>query len=90
MTLLEGHSTHGETLAIADRMVVAPGVGTFRADQSLGIGTTVDAGSPIGFLDSPGSSLVVTSPFRGRIERILVEPGERIRAGQGIAWLLLT
>ncbi|MEZ5169529.1 MAG: biotin/lipoyl-containing protein [Acidimicrobiia bacterium] len=81
--------TPGESLSIEGRMVVSPGIGTFRAETTIGVGTRVEAGSPIGFIEALGDTVAVDSPFRGRVERLLVEPGERLRNGQGVAWLRL-
>lgn len=87
MTPTTSHGATGETLAIPDRIVVAPGVGRFHRSDTVAVGQHVDVGTHIGVLESPGCSIPVESRFRGRIGRILAEPGERVRAGQAIAWL---
>ena len=89
MSATDVEHTSGETLSIDGRMVVSPGIGTFRAETTIGVGTSVEAGSPVGFIEALGEIVSVDSPFRGRVERLLVEPGERLRNGQGVAWLRL-
>jgi predicted deacylase len=76
---------HGELLDVPERMIVAPSVGVFRPSVMADI--VVDAGEEIGFVDGPGVSMPVCSPFRGRLIGMLAHPGERLREGQPIAWL---
>jgi hypothetical protein len=77
---------HGETLLVPERMIVAPGVGTFRP-VDLGAGSHVTPGQTVGMIEGPGSTTPVQSPFAGRLVGMLAHPGERIREGQPIAWL---
>lgn len=77
---------HGEGLAVPERMIVAPSVGTFRP-VDLGEGSHVALGQTVGMLDGPGTSTPVESPFTGRLVGMLARSGERIREGQPIAWL---
>ena len=83
---MEALLDHGETLLVPERMIVAPGVGTFRP-ADLGEGSIVTLGQTVGVLEGPGSSTPVQSPFAGRLAGMLAHPGERIREGQPIAWL---
>ena len=83
---MEAQLRHGETLLVPERMIVAPGVGTFRP-VDLGEGAHVSRGQTVGLLEGPGSSTPVQSPFAGRLVGMLAHPGERIREGQPIAWL---
>jgi biotin carboxyl carrier protein len=67
-------------------MIVAPAVGVFR---SLGVdeGTVIDEGDTVGIVEGPGTKAAVRSPFRGTLMGMLAHPGERLRAGQPVAWL---
>ena len=81
---------HGEELAVAERVIIAPAAGQFRptapeaADGSPGV---VARGETIGFVDLPGEARPVPSPFGGRLMGLLAHPGERVREGQPLAWL---
>jgi hypothetical protein len=79
--------SHGEGLGVPERMIVAPSVGVFRPVDILGAGTFVDAGQPVGHLEGPGTSTPVCSPFEGHLVGLLALAGERLRAGQPVAWL---
>lgn len=83
---MDAQLRHGETLLVPERMIVAPGVGTFRP-ADLGEGAHVACGQTVGVLEGPGSTTPVQSPFAGRLVGMLAHPGERIREGQPIAWL---
>jgi [acyl-carrier-protein] S-malonyltransferase len=76
----------GETLTVAERMIVAPVVGIFRPN-AVAEGVEVSAGDEIGVVEGPGTSCPVTSPFDGTLMGMLAHPGERLRSGQPIAWL---
>jgi biotin carboxyl carrier protein len=76
----------GETLTVAERMIVAPGVGIFRPN-AVAEGAELRAGDAIGVVEGPGTSSPVLSPFGGTVMGMLAHPGERLRSGQPIAWL---
>jgi biotin carboxyl carrier protein len=76
----------GETLTVAERMIVAPVVGIFRPNAVVE-GAELSAGDEIGVVEGPGTSCPVTSPFDGTVMGMLAHPGERLRSGQPIAWL---
>ncbi len=76
----------GETLTVAERMIVAPAAGTFRPAEHAA-GCCLAAGETVGHVDGPGTSIPVRSPFAGTLMGMLAHPGERLRAGEGIAWL---
>jgi biotin carboxyl carrier protein len=76
----------GETLTVAERMIVAPGVGIFRPNEVVE-GVELQAGDEIGVVEGPGTSSPVLSPFDGTLMGMLAHPGERLRSGQPIAWL---
>ena len=81
---------HGESLTVLERVVVAPSVGIFRhlpADRLTAEGSMVLEGQSVGTLETGGSSTPVCSAFTGFLMGMLARPGERVRAGQPVAWL---
>ena len=76
----------GERLAVPERMIVAPAVGVFRPAE-VDEGATIAAGDVVGEVVGPGTSAPVRSPFDGTLMGMLAHPGERLRAGQPVAWL---
>ncbi|MGO9874234.1 MAG: hypothetical protein ACLPVY_10580 [Acidimicrobiia bacterium] len=76
----------GETLTVAERMIVAPGVGIFRP-HAVAEGLELQAGDEIGIVEGPGTRSPVLSPFGGTLMGMLAHPGERLRSGQAVAWL---
>ncbi|MDZ4826650.1 MAG: hypothetical protein SGJ13_09335, partial [Actinomycetota bacterium] len=79
-------SLAGETLAVPERVIVARSAGVFRP-IALADGVVVEAGGVVGFVDSPGASAEVRSPFRGTLMGMMAHKGERLREGQPVAWL---
>jgi len=77
---------HGETLLVPERVIIAPAVGVFRA-RTVDPSGAVCEGDEIGVVEGPGTSESVRSPFEGTIMGMLVQPGERLRQGQPVAWL---
>ena len=86
---MEPGTIHGETLAVPERVIVAPAPGTFRpvepaeAEPEL----AVEAEQVIGFVEGKGHSTPVRSPFGGKLMGLLAHAGERVREGQPVAWL---
>jgi biotin carboxyl carrier protein len=81
------HGAHaGETLAVPERMIVAPVVGIFRS-HGVADGMELNPGDEIGVVEGPGTSCPILSPFGGTLMGMLAHPGERLRSGQPIAWL---
>ncbi len=78
-----GH--HGEQLYVSERLVISPGPGVFEpaADLDDGPGARVEVGTLLGAVGSDE----VRSPFAGALMGMLAQPGERVQAGQPIAWL---
>lgn len=76
-------STHheGEHLYMLERMVVSPAAGVFTPDAAEG--SALEVGGRLGLV----SGEEVRSPFEGRIMGMLAQSGERVTAGQPIAWL---
>jgi biotin carboxyl carrier protein len=84
------HSPTGETLCVAERIIVAPAFGIFHRLQGDGHGETgarINQGDVIGTVQSRGASTCVRSPFVGLLMEILALDGERLRPGQPVAWL---
>ena len=81
---METGTIHGETLAVPERVIVAPAPGTFRPVEP---GDAVEAEQVIGFVEGKGHSTPVRSPFGGKLMGLLAHAGERVREGQPVAWL---
>ena len=80
----------GDDVRITARMVIAPETGTFvplPPDVVTTEGEIVAPGSLLGTVESLGRRVDVTSAFHGFLMGMLALPGERVRAGQPIAWL---
>ena len=88
---MESGTIHGETLAVPERVIVAPAPGTFRPVDSGEIApeAPVVEEQVIGFVDGRGQSTPVRSPFGGLLMGLLAHAGERVREGQPVAWLRL-
>jgi biotin carboxyl carrier protein len=86
---METGTIHGETLAVPERVIVAPAPGTFRPVEPDAVAAegTVVAEQVIGFVEGKGHSTPVRSPFGGRLMGLLAHAGERVREGQPVAWL---
>lgn len=76
----------GEGLDVEERLIVAPAVGIFRP---LELTTSeVACGQAIGVVESVGAEpRTVHSPHAGWLKGLLAKGGERVRAGQPVAWL---
>jgi biotin carboxyl carrier protein len=75
---------------VPERLVVSPSAGVFVgliAEARLADGVLVAAGQSIGVIEGPGTATPVESPFAGLLMGMLAEPGQRLRAGQPVAWL---
>ena len=86
---MESGTIHGETLAVPERVIVAPAPGTFRPVEPGDIAAEipVEAEQVIGFVEGKGHSTPVRSPFGGKLMGLLAHAGERVREGQPVAWL---
>lgn len=84
----------GERFHMSERLVVSPTTGLFEPDPSVsGLmpGPAEGAREPVqvdvgGLIGTVGTT-EVRSAFRGSLEGVLVLPGERVTAGQPVAWL---
>ena len=88
---MEAGTIHGETLAVPERVIVAPAPGTFRPVEpgDVAVEAPVVAEQVIGFVEGKGHSTPVRSPFGGLLMGLLAHAGERVREGQPVAWLRL-
>ena len=81
-----GHAP-GEHLHVSERLVVSPATGLFTptpaSDAAGAEGEVVEVGGLLGTV----GGVEVRSPFRGWLMGMLAAPGERITAGQPVAWL---
>jgi [acyl-carrier-protein] S-malonyltransferase len=81
------HLPHGEHLFMSERLVVSPAAGVFEGaptSESAGAeGELVDVGQLLGTVGDHE----VRSPFAGWLMGMLAVPGERLTAGQPVAWL---
>jgi biotin carboxyl carrier protein len=86
---MESGTIHGETLAVPERVIVAPAQGTFRPVDAAETASeaSVVAEQVIGFVEGKGHSTPVRSPFGGKLMGLLAHAGERVREGQPVAWL---
>jgi biotin carboxyl carrier protein len=83
--IMQSHPFTGEDLHVLERVIISPASGQFRPLDEPAAG--INEGEPIGFLDLPGGSRPVHSPFRGLVMGMLAHAGERVREGQPLAWL---
>ena len=78
----------GEGLDVEERLIVAPAVGIFRPLENCEGVSAVICGQPIGVVESVGAEpRTVHSPHAGWLQGLLARGGERVRAGQPVAWL---
>jgi biotin carboxyl carrier protein len=79
-----------ERVHVPLRLVVAPSAGMFHPPTTGELATEGDhvtTGQAIGVVELSGTTTPVCSPFTGHLMGVLVAPGEKIRAGQPVAWL---
>ncbi|HEY5699894.1 MAG TPA: hypothetical protein VIT01_20490 [Acidimicrobiales bacterium] len=75
----------GETVLVAERVIVSPSSGVFVPADN---GPDVAEGAVIGHVEGTGDRRVpVTSPFAGRVMRVVAWPGERVFTHDRIAWM---
>jgi hypothetical protein len=75
----------GETIEVAERIIVSPAVGVYEPLAGAG---RVEAGDVIGHVSVAGQGPVpVRSPFRGQLIEMVACHGERVQHRQRIAWL---
>jgi len=77
----------GETLAVVERLVVAPAVGRFRPTIDARRVRHLRRGEQIGVVEGPRHEVVVRSPFAGEVMGLLAWDGERVQSGEPLLWL---
>ncbi|HEY3725188.1 MAG TPA: biotin/lipoyl-containing protein [Acidimicrobiia bacterium] len=80
----------GERMYVPERLVVAPSAGVFHGSETgtfAGQGEHVAEGQSIGVIENSGVRTPVCTPFAGELMGMLADPGQRLRAGQPVAWL---
>ncbi len=73
----------GEHLSMTVRMVVSPAAGIYQPTEPATNGAIIAVGGIMGHI----ADIEVRSPFAGTISGMLAVAGERVMAGQPIAWL---
>lgn len=75
---------HGELLYVSERVVISPSAGIFEpSDGPLEVGRQIEVGHLLGTV----SDTDIRSGFAGVFQGYIAHPGERVQAGQPIAWL---
>ncbi|MFN8014992.1 MAG: hypothetical protein U0R17_00070 [Acidimicrobiia bacterium] len=79
----------GERILIPERMIVSPADGIYRSATENGelLGEEVNIDDVIGYVETVGQSIPVTSPFCGTIHGLIAHTGERLRRHEPVAWL---
>ena len=77
----------GEHLSMSVRMVVSPAAGVFQPDERARPGAKLTVGGLLGHIGTIDDGVEVRSSFAGEISGMLAVGGERVTAGQPIAWL---
>jgi len=85
----------GERLHLSERLVLSPATGVFSpapAGDAAGTeGEVVGVGAVLGTVNAgPSGEVEVRSAFTGWLMGLMVMPGERVAAGQPVAWLQTT
>lgn len=80
----------GDDLRLAERLVIAPVAGVFQPLPPAVVtteGEIVREGQVLGYIVGPGRHVEITCFCSGLLMGMMAEPGERVRAGQPVAWL---
>lgn len=83
---LHAYALHhqGEQLYVSERVVISPGAGVFEPlPDGPAPGDPIEVGTILGTV----SGTDVLAPFAGTLQGCLAQSGERVQAGQPIAWL---
>jgi len=91
----DGRLPQGERLHLSERLVLSPTTGVFSpspaGDAAGAEGEVVGVGDLIGQVKAgPAGEVEVRSAFSGWLMGLMVMPGERVTAGQPVAWLQTT
>lgn len=79
----------GERILIPERMIVSPADGIFRSESNNGdlVGSNINVDDVIGYVETVGQSIPITSPFDGVLHGLIAHSGERLRKHEPVAWL---
>ncbi|HET6963784.1 MAG TPA: acyltransferase domain-containing protein [Acidimicrobiales bacterium] len=83
---LHAYALHhqGELLYVSERVVISPAAGVFEPlPDGPAPGDPIEVGTMLGTV----SGTDVLAPFAGTLQGCLAQSGERVQAGQPIAWL---
>ncbi len=83
---LHAYALHhqGELLYVSERVVISPSAGVFEpAPDGPAPGDRIEVGTILGTV----AGTDVLAPFAGTLQGCLAQAGERVQAGQPIAWL---
>jgi [acyl-carrier-protein] S-malonyltransferase len=91
----DGRLPQGERLHLSERLVLSPATGAFSptpaGDAAGAEGEVVGVGDLLGSVAAgPAGEVEVRSAFTGWLMGLMVMPGERVTAGQPVAWLQTT
>lgn len=86
-TFVDVASHHGEHIHVAERLVVSPAAGIFQPANAIGSATTRGESIAVGTIIGHIAGREVRSHFAGTLMGMFALPGERVQAGQRIAWL---
>lgn len=86
-TFVDVTSNHGEHLYVAERLVVSPSAGIFEPVNVISGAPTGAEAIAVGAVIGHIAGQEVRSPFAGTLMGMFALPGERVQAGQRIAWL---
>jgi hypothetical protein len=87
----ESMQLDGETVHVDERLITAGRAGVFHpvvGDLPTLRGMRVAAGDTIGTLVQTGEPHAVESAFDGVLMGLMALPGERVRKGQPLAWMI--
>lgn len=79
-----------ESVAINERVVVAPSPGRFRPlppETFTTEGEWVEPGGVLAQIDLNGTVIPVASPHRGWVMGMLAVPGQPVREGEALFWI---
>jgi [acyl-carrier-protein] S-malonyltransferase len=89
-TFVDVAGLHGEHLYVAERLVISPNAGVFQPATPTGGVATGGQSIAVGALIGHTGGHEVRSPFAGTLMGMFALPGERVQAGQRIAWLRIS
>jgi [acyl-carrier-protein] S-malonyltransferase len=89
-TFVDVAAHQGEHLYVAERLVISPRAGVFEPANAIRGATTGSETIAVGTIIGHIADQEVRSPFAGTLMGMFALPGERVQAGQRIAWLRIS